>query len=169
MFVKSWECGKHVCTCLVDLIGQACDRLPCEMLWDLQSFSRFWVKSLHSCSDVCIHVGRVKSQPLTVGVGLRQGFVLSPLVFIVNVHWTDSYSRVDEGVTVGSCKINRLIFADDLVLPASFQQGLHHTLHQFFAACDRAGMKISTKNTGVWYLSRHPRQYMLQVSGNTRR
>jgi len=56
-----------------------------------------------------------------------------------------SYSRVDKGVTVGSCNINRLIFADDLVLLASFQQGLQHTLEQFFAACDRAGMKIVTK------------------------
>jgi len=81
----------------------------------------------------------------------------------------DSYSRVDESVTVGSCKIDRIIFADDLVLlaVASFQQGLQHTLDQFFAASDRAGMKISTKNTGVWCLSRNPRQCMLQVNGNT--
>jgi len=82
--------------------------------YSVESTSRF--KSPHSCSDVCVHVGRVKSRPLTVGGGLRQGSVLSPLVLIVYVHWTNSYSRVDEGVTVGSCKINRLIFADDLVL-----------------------------------------------------
>jgi len=33
-----------------------------------------------------------------------------------------SHSRVDEGVTVGSYRINRLLFADDLVLLASSQQ-----------------------------------------------
>jgi len=79
----------------------------------------------------------------------------------------ESYSRTDEGVTVGSCKINRLIFADDLVLLAPSQQGLQHTLDQSFVACDRAGMKIRTKNTGVRSLSRNPRQCMLQVSGDT--
>jgi len=31
----------------------------------------------------------------------------------------DSHTWVDEGATVGSCRINRLLFADDLVLLAS--------------------------------------------------
>ena len=43
------------------------------------------VKSLYSCSEVCVRVGRVKSWPFTVGVGLRQGCVLSPLLFIVYI------------------------------------------------------------------------------------
>ena len=97
------------------------------------------------------------------GVCCRDSF------FIVYVYWIDSYSRVDEGFTVGSCNINHSIFADDLVLlaVASFQQGLQHTPDQFFAACDRTGMKISIKNTGMGCLSRNPRQCMLQVSSIT--
>ena len=42
-----------------------------------------------------------------------------PLVY---TNWIDGHSRVDKGVTVGSCWINRLLFADCLVLLASFQQ-----------------------------------------------
>ena len=61
----------------------------------------------------------VKSQPLTVGVELRKTCVLSPLLFIVYMNWDDSYRRVDEDATVRSCRINRLIFAHDLVLLAS--------------------------------------------------
>jgi len=41
-------------------------------------------KSLYSCSDVCVRVGRMK-WPFTVGVGLRQRSVLSPLLFIVYI------------------------------------------------------------------------------------
>jgi len=37
------------------------------------------VKSLNSCSDVCVCVGGVKSQPFTVGVWLWQEFMLSPM------------------------------------------------------------------------------------------
>jgi len=81
--------------------------------------------------------------------------------------WIDSHSRVDEGVTVGSYRINRLYFADDLVLLASFQQCLQHALDRFSAACDRTGMKINTKNSEALCLSTNPRQCMLQVSGNT--
>jgi len=42
-----------------------------------------------------------------------------------------SHCRVDEGVTVGSCRINRLLFAADLVLLTSSEQGLQQTLNRF--------------------------------------
>ena len=45
--------------------------------------------------------------------------VWEPLVYM---NWIDSHSRVHEGVTLGSCRINRWLFADDLVLLASSQQ-----------------------------------------------
>jgi len=92
--------------------------------------------------------------------------LLSPLLFAVYMNWTDTHSRVDEGVGVGSCRINRLLFADNLVLLASSQQSLQHALDRFSAACHRAGMKISTKNTELCR-STNPRQCMLQVSGTT--
>ena len=40
----------------------------------------------------------------------------------------DRHSRVEEDVTVGSYRINRLLFADKLVLLASSEQGLPQTL-----------------------------------------
>jgi len=61
----------------------------------------------------------------------------------------DSRSRVEEGVAFVSCRINRSRFADVLVLLASSQQHLQHVLDRFSAACDRARMKIRTKNTEV--------------------
>ena len=47
----------------------------------------------------------------------------------------DSNCRVDEGVTVGSFRINRLLFADEFVLLASSEQGLQHPFDRFSAAC----------------------------------
>jgi len=35
----------------------------------------------------CVRVGGVKPQSFTVGVGLRQGCVLSQLIFIVYMNW----------------------------------------------------------------------------------
>jgi len=43
------------------------------------------VKSLYSCSEVYVRVGRVQLRQFTVDVGLRQGCVLSPLVFILYI------------------------------------------------------------------------------------
>jgi len=88
---------------------------------------------------------------------------------LVYMNLKHSRSQVDEGATVGSCRINRLLFADDLVLLASSQHSLQHVLDRFSAACDRAGMKISTKITEVLCFSTNPRQCMLRAAIHCKR
>ena len=79
--------------------------------------------------------------------------------------WMDKLTRTDECLTIERCKISRLFFADDLVLLASLESGLQKALNGFAAACDIAGMKISSSKTEVLRLSRIPVQCSLQVSG----
>ena len=57
------------------------------------------------------------------------------------MNWIDIHSRVDEGVTVGSFRINRLLFADHLVLLASSQQCLQCALNRLYAASDEVEWK----------------------------
>ena len=102
-----------------------------------------------------------------MGVGFRQGCVLSPLLFIVYMNWIDKCSQADECATIGNCKISRLLFADDLVLLSSTESGLQRALHSFADACNTAGMKISTAKTEVLRLSRNPHQCVLQANGVT--
>ena len=77
----------------------------------------------------------------------------------------DKLSRTDKCVTIGKCKINRLLFADDLVLLASSESGLQHALSGFAAVCDIDRMKISTSKLEVLRLSRNFVQCLLLVSG----
>jgi len=60
-------------------------------------------------------------------------------------------------VTVGSCRINHLPFADGLVMCRSSEQGLQHAFDQFPTARDKAGIKNGTKLTRVLCLSRKTR------------
>jgi len=71
----------------------------------------------------------------------------------IYVNGKDSHNLFQEGVTVRSCRINRLLFANDLVLVTSSQHGLQYALDRFAAACDRAGKKTITKNTEVGIMS----------------
>ena len=68
----------------------------------------------------------------------------------------DKPRRNDDCVTIGRCEIRRLLFADNLVLLTSSEYGLQHALNVFAAACDIAGMKISTFKTEILHLSRKP-------------
>ena len=64
--------------------------------------------------------------------------------------WIDSNTQVNEGATVGNCKINRLFSAHDSVLLAFAEQDLKHALDLFSTACDQAGMNISTEKTDIY-------------------
>ena len=77
----------------------------------------------------------------------------------------DKLSQTDKGARLGNCKTSRLFVADDLVLLADSESGLQRALNGFAAACNIAGMKISTTKTEVLHLSRNPVKCSLQVDG----
>ena len=83
-----------------------------------------------------------------------------PFLRIVYMNRINSHSRVDEGVTVGSCKINLCFLTIWYCKLASSQKSLQHALDRFSAACNRTGMKVLC-------LSTNPRQCLLQVSSST--
>ena len=92
-------------------------------------------KSLCSCSETCVPVVDVESQPFTVDIEFRKMCVLSPLFFIVYMNWIESHIEVDDCVTIASCGINPLIIVDDLVLLPSSEQSLQHAPDGFSSPC----------------------------------
>ena len=88
IFEGMWEYAQPVYMCFVDL-EKAYDRVPRGLLWEvLKEYGvpeplRRAIRSLYSKSQSCVRVLGIKSKPFTVGVGLRQGCVLSPLLFVV--------------------------------------------------------------------------------------
>ena len=140
IFEKSWEYGKDLFACFVDLV-KAYDRVPRDKLWKvLREYGVNGqllrsIKSFYCRPEVCVRVNGKQSKPFHVGVGLRQGCVLSPLLFIVYMNWIDKCSQADGCATIGNCKISRLLFADDLVLLSSTESGLQRALNSFADAC----------------------------------
>ena len=174
IFEKSWEYGKDLFACFVDL-KKAYDRVPRDKVWkvlqeygvDGQLLRAITGKSFYYRPEVCVRVNGKQSKPFHVGVGLRQGCVLSPLLFIVDMNWIIKCSQANECATIGNCKISRVLFADDLDLLSSTESGLQHALNSFADACNTAGIEISTAKTEVLHLSRNPDQCVLQVNGAT--
>jgi len=149
IFEKSWEYGKDLFACFVGL-EKAYDRVPRDKLWRvLQEYGidgqlLLAIKFFYCQPEVCVRVNGKQSKPFHVGVGLRQGCVLSPLLFIIYMNWIDKRFQTNECATIGNYKSNRLLFADDLVLLSFTEPGLQHALNDLASACDNAEMKIST-------------------------
>ena len=105
------------------------------------------------------------AKSLHVGVGFRQGCVLSPFLFIVYMNWIDKRSQADECAAIGNCKISRLLFADDLVLLLCFTEFVLQR-HKNIALQMHVS-PISTAKTEVPHLSRNPDHRLLQVNKAT--
>ena len=154
IFEKFEEYAKNVFACFVDL-EKAYGRVPEDKLWRvLQEYGIDWrmlraIKLIYCQPGFCVRVNNKQSKSFHFGVGFREGYVLSPLLFIIYMNWMDKFSPTDECDTIGRCKIGRLLFAGDLVLLASSESGLQHALNDFSAACDIAAMKICTSKSEV--------------------
>jgi len=75
------------------------------------------VKSLYSCLNVCVRVGLVKPQPFAVSVGLGQGCMLPPLLFIIEL---DKQSQPRQRVSLLEAAAESNV---------SFLQTIGHCLH----------------------------------------
>jgi len=59
------------------------------------------------------------------------------------MNWINRHSRADGSCTVGSCRINRFLFADDMVLLEPLNKASINT--HFADACDQVRLKINNK------------------------
>ncbi|KAK3528161.1 hypothetical protein QTP86_023883, partial [Hemibagrus guttatus] len=132
--------------CFLDM-EKAFDRVPCGILWEV-----LWeygvrgpllraVRSLYNRSRSLVRIANCKSDLFPVHVELRQGCLLSPVLFIVFMDRISRRSQGLEGVWFGDHRISSLIFADDVVLLAPSSLDLQHALGRFAAECEAAGMR----------------------------
>lgn len=71
----------------------------------------------------------VVSAPFSVSNGVRQGGILSPILFNVYMdELSDKLNRVQTGCLVGNTVVNHLMYADDLVLLCPYSAGMQQML-----------------------------------------
>ena len=148
--------GKRTYTCFID-VKKAYDRVwragLWKTLWDKGVRGKMWrvIKSYYGRveSSVCVNGGQ--TDWFGIDVGVRQGCVLSPILFDVFV---DGLARAVKatglGVNVdGDEPLALLLYADDLVLIADSEKDLQKMLDEVHRHCKMWRVELNQKRTKV--------------------
>ena len=110
------------------------------------------VQSLNEKSEACVRVCREEGEWFEVGVGLRQGCVISPWLFNLFMDAVMKEVREkagDVGVTMWDERRNTewevdwLMFADDTVLLGDSEEKLERLVQEFGRVCQRRKLMVN--------------------------
>jgi len=110
------------------------------------------LRSLYEGQQAAVRVESEITDWFTIGKGVCQGCLISPLSFNC---YSENVMResVDEftwiGVTVSGRTINDLRYADDIVLIATSQEALQALINKLSSVLRKYGLEINTKKTKV--------------------
>ena len=136
--------GKNLYFAFVDL-EKAFDRVPRQVIWwamrklGVQEWLIRWVQSLYRGARSSVRIGDTYSEEFHVKVGVHQGSVLSPLLFIMVL---EALSR--EFLTGCPCE---LFYADDLVIMSKTLNELLEKLKTWKKGMEAKGLKANMTKT----------------------
>ena len=126
--------GKKTFCCFIDL-SKAYDRVwrtgLWKRLWDEGIRGKLWrvLKNMYSDTQNCVLAGTARSEFFSVDIGVRQGCVLSPLLFSIYINeLIREINRTGIGLGIDGKNLGILLYADDIVLMADTWQELHTLL-----------------------------------------
>lgn len=124
------------------------------------------IEELVSDSVVSVRINGERSGSFTIRIGLRQGCVLSPLLFDIYINdFFDEVKSATAGVNIHlpetaskhyhAYYLHSLLFADDVALLADSPEKLQHLLDRFSHWCNKWRMVISVPKSKFMVLN-HP-------------
>ena len=110
------------------------------------------IKSLYFDVKSVVRLNHVYSDCFDVSNGLKQGCLISPIMF--NLYIDDLITEInalERGLKIGDKKVSMLLYADDIVLMANTARDLQCMLDCLNTWCSRWGLTVNPKKTKVMH------------------
>ena len=116
--------------CFID-IQKAYDKVWRDAIWKkLDEYGikgRIWrvIKNIYERVESCVLVGNEKTEYFEIDLGVRQGCILSPILFSLFINGLgEELRKKNIGAKIGNLQIPILMFADDIVLIGNTKEEL---------------------------------------------
>ena len=143
---KYLEKKRELWMAFIDL-EKAFDRVPREVIWWAlrESGVEEWlisvIKSMYDGATTAVKIGASESKKFPVRVGVHQGSVLSPLLFIIVLEALSKKFR--KGLPY------ELLYADDLVLIAESEELLVEKIERWRKGLETGGLRVNFGKTKI--------------------
>src|SRR6476469_603139 len=122
------------------------------MMKVLQSIGVDWrdrrmISKLYMNQEAVVRIARGESYSGIIGRGVRQGCLVSPLLFSIyaEMMMKEALKNVEEGVRVGGELIKDVKYADDQRIVANTEAGLQSLMDRLNITAKHYDMKINIK------------------------
>ena len=128
-------------------LEKAFDRVPREVIWwalresGVEEWLMSVIKSMYDGAETAVKVGASESRKFPVRVGVHQGSVLSPLLFIIVLEALSK--RFRGGLPY------ELLYADDLVLIAESEELLGEKIENWRKGLEAGGLRVNFGKTKI--------------------
>lgn len=146
---------KETHCCFLD-IRKAYDTVNRDALWkrllDVGIQGKMWrvIKNVYDVVESCVLVGKKRTEWFVVEAGVRQGCILSPILFAIFIDGlARALKRVKVGSTLGGVKFNITLFADDVAILAESREDLQKLLDAAFLYSERWRFKWNCAKSKV--------------------
>ena len=169
------ENNQKIYSCFVDF-SNAFDTIPREKLFKkLLSYNitgKFFniIRNIYMADQGSIKIGNQYTERFDIGRGVRQGCVLSPLLF--NIFMADLFKQLDDNkgkMKIGDKEIACIAWADDLIIMSESESELQSMLETLEEYCEENRLTINTDKTKCMVFNKSGRliRKRLHINGIT--
>ena len=140
---------------------KAYDRVDRGKLWQCLEVMGFsgrvsgFIRAAYEDLSGEVKVGEVLSESFGMTCGLRQGCVLSPLLFSLYINsLVEKLKAAGAGVVCRGRLITALLYADDAVLFADNEEGMRVSLEALSGWCKQWSVEVNVEKCGVMHMRR---------------
>ena len=112
------------------------------------------IKSMYQNSSSRVKCKNTLTDNIDIKQGVHQGSVLSPLLFNIFINDIGNTLLADDAPILYDSKVNHLLYADDLVLMSTTEEGLQRNIDKLHEYCTKWGLTINTNKSKVMTFSK---------------